>query len=102
MSDPERLLSVTSDADELERVLLKSMRGAGPTEAAKEQAWHGIAARMGAATIAGAAVGGMASSAAGAVATAKMSAEITMLGAGMTSTLSVAPKAAAVGLKLAV
>ncbi|MFT3928501.1 MAG: hypothetical protein QM778_38585 [Myxococcales bacterium] len=97
MGDPERLLSAASDADEFERALLQSVRGAGPTKAIQDQAWQGIAAQLGAAALAGAAVSGAATGAAGAAATAKVGAEATVVA----GTLSLAPKAA-VGLKLAV
>ncbi|MDF3068136.1 MAG: hypothetical protein K0R38_3737 [Polyangiaceae bacterium] len=44
--DPERLLSVSSGADPLERELLDSVRRVGPPSGAKDEAWRGIAAQI--------------------------------------------------------
>ncbi|CAN90714.1 hypothetical protein sce0557 [Sorangium cellulosum So ce56] len=63
MGDPERLLSVRSGADPLERELLGSVRHVGPPEGAKERAWRGIAGQLAAGTAAGAAAGSSAAAA---------------------------------------
>ncbi|WP_437992358.1 tetratricopeptide repeat protein [Sorangium sp. So ce145] len=63
MGDPERLLSVKSGADPLERELLGSVRHVGPPEGAKERAWRGIAGQLAAGTAAGAAAGSSAAAA---------------------------------------
>jgi TolA-binding protein len=44
--DPERLLSVSSGSDALERELLGSVRHVGPPDGAKDQAWRGIAGQI--------------------------------------------------------
>jgi len=54
MSDPERFLSPGSDSTQLERELLGSVRDVGPQGDAKQRAWSGIAAGLGAATVIGA------------------------------------------------
>ncbi|WP_437744048.1 tetratricopeptide repeat protein [Sorangium sp. So ce1504] len=57
MGDPERLLSIKSGADPLERELLGSVRHVGPPEGAKERAWRGIAGQLAAGTVVGATAG---------------------------------------------
>jgi len=54
MGDPDRLLQVTSDADDLERELLASVRHVGPPQGAKAEGWAGIAAQLTAAVSVGA------------------------------------------------
>ena len=44
--DPERLLSVSSGSDILERELLGSVRHVGPPDGAKDQAWRAIAGQI--------------------------------------------------------
>lgn len=63
MGDPERLLSVKSGADSLERELLGSVRHVGPPEGAKERAWRGIAGQLAAGTAVGATAGSSAAAA---------------------------------------
>ncbi|WP_437279569.1 tetratricopeptide repeat protein [Sorangium sp. So ce375] len=63
MGDPERLLSIKSGADPIERELLGSVRHVGPPEGAKERAWRGIAGQLAAGTIVGAAAGSSAAAA---------------------------------------
>ncbi|WP_437906900.1 tetratricopeptide repeat protein [Sorangium sp. So ce327] len=63
MGDPERLLSVKSGADPLERELLGSVRHVGPPEGAKERAWRGIAGQLAAGTAVGATAGASAAAA---------------------------------------
>lgn len=63
MGDPERLLSVKSGADSLERELLGSVRHVGPPEGAKERAWRGIAGQLAAGTAVGATAGASAAAA---------------------------------------
>ncbi|WP_437897720.1 tetratricopeptide repeat protein [Sorangium sp. So ce124] len=63
MGDPERLLSVKSGADSLERELLGSVRHVGPPEGAKERAWRGIAGQLAAGTAVGATTGASAAAA---------------------------------------
>ncbi|WP_437531518.1 tetratricopeptide repeat protein [Sorangium sp. So ce726] len=64
MGDPERLLSVKSGADSLERELLESVHHVGPPEGAKERAWRGIAGQLAAGTAVGAKAGSSAAAAA--------------------------------------
>jgi hypothetical protein len=66
MGDPERLLSASSDADDLERELLASVRNVAPPKGAKDEGWAGIAAQLTAAVSAGAAAHAAATSEAGA------------------------------------
>ena len=54
MGDPDRLLHVTSDADDLERELLASVRHVGPPDGAKAEGWAGIAGQLTAAVSVGA------------------------------------------------
>jgi hypothetical protein len=54
MGDPDRLLNVTSDADDLERELLASVRNVGPPRGAKDEGWAGLAAQLTAAVSVGA------------------------------------------------
>jgi TolA-binding protein len=61
--DPERLLSVSSHADPLERELLGSVRHVGPPDGAKDQAWRGIAAQIAVVAVVGAATGSSAAAA---------------------------------------
>ncbi|WP_438041617.1 tetratricopeptide repeat protein [Sorangium sp. So ce128] len=63
MGDPERLLSIKSAADPLERELLGSVRHVGPPEGAKERAWRGIAGQLAAGTAVGATAGASAAAA---------------------------------------
>lgn len=51
--DPERLLSVSSGADSLERDLLDSVRHVGPPSGAKDEAWRAIAAQIAVVTAVG-------------------------------------------------
>jgi hypothetical protein len=44
--DPERLLSISSGSDPLERELLGSVRHVGPPDGAKAQAWRNIAGQI--------------------------------------------------------
>jgi len=44
--DPERLLSISSGADPLERELLGSVRHVGPPDDAKDRAWRAIAGQI--------------------------------------------------------
>ncbi|HXK17756.1 MAG TPA: tetratricopeptide repeat protein [Polyangiaceae bacterium] len=44
--DPERLLSISSGSDPLERELLGSVRHVGPPDGAKDQAWRAIAGQI--------------------------------------------------------
>jgi hypothetical protein len=44
--DPERLLSISSGSDPLERELLGSVRHVGPPDGAKDQAWRAIAGQV--------------------------------------------------------
>jgi hypothetical protein len=75
--DPERLLSGASDADELERSLLSSLRDADPPGEAHARVWRGLATQIAAATLASAAqastLGASASSGAGAATSAFVS-----------------------------
>jgi hypothetical protein len=79
-SDPERLLSVSSHADPLERELLGSVRHVGPPDGAKDQAWRGIAAQIAVVAVVGAATGSSAAAAtktsAGALATWALSTKV--------------------------
>ncbi|HMJ13245.1 MAG TPA: hypothetical protein VK524_17615 [Polyangiaceae bacterium] len=70
--DPERLLSASSDADELERELLASVRHVHPPRGAQAHVWSGLAAQLAAATLVTAAHGslGVATSGGGASAAA--------------------------------
>jgi len=70
MGDPDRLLNVTSDADDLERELLASVRNVGPPRGAKAEGWAGIAAQLTAVGAVGAAAHGAASTEAGATSAA--------------------------------
>jgi TolA-binding protein len=56
-ADPERLLSLSSNADPLERELLGSVRHVGPPDGAKDRAWRGIAAQIAVVAAVGAATG---------------------------------------------
>ena len=49
--DPQRLLSATGDADELERELLASVRQVDPPRGAHTEVWGGIAAQIAAVTL---------------------------------------------------
>jgi hypothetical protein len=75
--DPERLLSGASDADELERSLLSSVRDADPPGEAHARVWRGLATQIAAATLASAAqastLGASASASAGAATSAFVS-----------------------------
>lgn len=53
--DPDRLLSAFSDADELERELLASVRDAAPPRGARSEVWRGLATQIAAVTLASAA-----------------------------------------------
>jgi hypothetical protein len=55
MGDPDRWLNVTSDADDLERELLASVRHVGPPDGAKAAGWTAMAAQLTAAVSVGAA-----------------------------------------------
>ena len=55
--DPERLLSLSSSAEPLERDLLGSVRHVGPPDGAKEEAWRGITAQIAVVAAASAASG---------------------------------------------
>ena len=46
MADPQRLLSQISDANELERELLGSLRQVEPPANAKGEAWSGLSAQI--------------------------------------------------------
>jgi hypothetical protein len=70
MGDPDRLLNVTSDADDLERELLASVRNVGPPRGAKDEGWAGIAAQLTAVGAVGAAAHSAASAEAGATSAA--------------------------------
>jgi len=73
VSDPERLLSVTHEGDELERELLGSVRNVSPPAHAKSDAWAGIAAQVALTAL----VGGSQAAAAA----ASESAQVTLLAA---------------------
>jgi outer membrane lipoprotein YfiO len=80
MKDPERLLSVTGEGDELERELLGSLRGGAPPPGAKGEAWQKIGVQIAAVTLIGGTVGSAAAAPAGAgVATALATASATKL-----------------------
>jgi hypothetical protein len=70
MTDPQRLLSEHSDADELERSLLGSLRELGPTGAEKAAMWQGMAGKLAVATAAAALTTGVAAQASGAASAA--------------------------------
>lgn len=61
--DPERLLSVSSHADPLERELLQSVHRVGPPEGAKDQAWRAIVGQIAVVAAVGAATGSSAAAA---------------------------------------
>jgi TolA-binding protein len=61
--DPERLLSLSSTADPLERDLLASVRHVGPPDGAKAEAWRGIAGQIAVVAAVGAATGSSAAAA---------------------------------------
>jgi hypothetical protein len=96
MGDPERLLGLTSDSDELERDLLGSIRDVSPPPGAKDQAWDGIAVHVAAVAVVGAATAATQAamgSSAGAAAEAA--------GAGTTTVLGAGPKGSAAALGVA-
>lgn len=61
--DPERLLSVSSGADPLERELLHSVRDVGPPSGTKDEAWRSLAAQIAVVTAVGAATSSTAAAA---------------------------------------
>jgi hypothetical protein len=63
MQDPERLLSVASEAEPLERDVLTALRQVRPPAHAKAAAWSGVAAGIAAATLPASASGTAAASA---------------------------------------
>jgi len=54
MADPDRMLSSSSDADDLERALLGSLRDVSPPRGVKDETWNAVAAQIAAAGAAGA------------------------------------------------
>jgi hypothetical protein len=108
MGDPERLLGLTSDSDELERDLLGSIRDVSPPPGAKDQAWDGIAVHVAAVAVVGAATAATQAamgSSAGAAAEAAGAGTTTVLGAGLkgsAAALGVATKAFTVKVVLGV
>jgi hypothetical protein len=97
--DPERLLSVASEADAFERELLASLRDEHAPASVRRGAWQGIAAALVAATPGSAAAAGAALTGSSGAALSGSSAAA---GVGTVAGGSVAPAAAAVGGKLAV
>lgn len=61
--DPDRLLSLSSGADPLERELLDSVRHVGPPSGAKDEAWRSVAGQIAVVTAVGAAASGTAAAA---------------------------------------
>jgi hypothetical protein len=83
MSDPTRLLHGESDADALERALLRSLHESAPSAADKAAIWQNVSAGIVAAGIVGSSVGVAASAgtlASTAVSTSGASAELTAAG----------------------
>ena len=75
MTDPERLLGAQGDADPLERELLASVKRVDAPAGAKDKAWLGIAAQVGAGAVAVSAAAQSASSASAAAPVAAVAAK---------------------------
>jgi hypothetical protein len=98
MGDPDRLLNVTSDADDLERELLASVRNVGPPRGAKDEGWAGIAAQLTAVGAIGAAAHSAATAEAGATsATAAKTGIGAVIGSGSSGAVTSAMSKALVG-----